>query len=101
MYFRHGNFLLFKNVNKNIIKSKKLKKWKINFSLRNRLFDSITLNNYTKKFLVEIYEVKRLKKEWKSKYKQLTKIFLIGKNLKFKNIDEKGVYNHIPHNPLQ
>jgi len=97
-----GAFYYAKNVNKALLNQKrKLKKnGRLIFSLRNRLFDIITLNNYTKKFLDEIYEVKYLKKEWKNKYKKLTKNFSDRKMFKFKNIDEAGVFNHIPHNPL-
>ena len=54
-----------------------------------------------KKFLGEIYEVKKLKKQWKNKYKNLTKNYTDRKKIKLKkNIDEAGVYNHVPHNPL-
>ena len=97
-----GAFYYAKNVNKTLLnQKKKLKKnGRLIFSLRNRLFDIITLNNYTKKFLDEIYEVKLLKREWKNKYENLTKNFSERKKYKFKNIDEKGVDNHIPHNPL-
>ena len=97
-----GAFYYSKNVNKTLLnQKKKLKKnGRLIFSLRNRLFDIVTLNNYTKKFLDEIYEVKSLKKDWKNKYKSLTKNFSDRKKFKFKNIDEEGVYNHIPHNPL-
>ena len=58
------------------------------------------MNNYTKKFLDEIYEVKYLNKEWKKKYENLTKNFSNRKKYRFKNIDEEGVYSHIPHNPI-
>ena len=98
-----GAFYYAKNVNKTLLnQKKKLKRnGRLIFSLRNRLFDIITLNNYTKKFLDEIYEVKKFKKEWKNKYKNLTKNFTDRKKVKLgKNIDEAGVYNHIPHNPL-
>ena len=97
-----GAFYYSKNVNKTLLnQKKKLKKnGRLIFSLRNRLFDLVTLNNYTKKFLNEIYEVKFLKKSWKIKYNNLTKNFSDRKKFKFKNIDEEGVYNHIPHNPL-
>ena len=97
-----GAFYYSKNVNKTLLnQKKKLKKnGRLIFSLRNRLFDLVTLNNYTKKFLDEIYEVKSLKKSWQKKYKNLTKNFSDRKKFKFKNIDEEGVYNHIPHNPL-
>ena len=80
---------------------KKLKKnGRLIFSARNRLFDIATLNNYTKKFLDEIYNIKKLKNNWKRKYENLTKNFSNRNKFKIKNIDEKGVYNHIPHNPL-
>jgi len=97
-----GAFYYSKNVNKTLLnQKKKLKKnGRLIFSLRNRLFDIITLNNYTKKFLDEIYEVQSLKKEWKKKYENLTKNFSDRKKYKIKNIDEDGVYNHIPHNPI-
>jgi SAM-dependent methyltransferase len=98
-----GTFYYANNVNKTLlIQKKKLKKnGRLIFSLRNRLFDIVTLNNYTKKFLDEIYEIKNLKKEWKNKYKNLTKNFTDRRKINFeKNIDEAGVNNHIPHNPL-
>ena len=97
-----GAFYYAKNVNKTLLnQKKKLKKnGRLIFSLRNRLFDIATLNNYTKTFLDQIYEVKKLKRQWKNRYKNLTKNFSDRKKFKFKNIDEKGVYNHIPHNPL-
>ena len=97
-----GAFYYAKNVNQTLLnQKKKLKKnGRLIFSLRNRLFDVATLNNYTKIFLDQIYEVKKLKKQWKKRYKNLTKNFSDRKKFNFKNIDEKGVYNHIPHNPL-
>ncbi len=97
-----GAFYYAKNVNKTLLnQKKKLKKnGRLIFSLRNRLFDIATLNNYTKIFLDQIYEVKKLKSQWKKRYKSLTKNFSDRKKFNFKNIDEKGVYNHIPHNPL-
>ena len=98
-----GAFYYAKNFNKPLLnQKKKLKKnGRLIFSLRNNLFDMVTLNNYTKKFLDNIYEVKSLKKEWKNKYKDLTKNFTDRKKIKLgKNIDEAGVHNHIPHNPL-
>ena len=97
-----GAFYYSKNIEKTILnQKKKLKKnGRIIFSARNRLFDVSTLNNYTQKFLDELYETKYLKKEWKKKYKNLTKNFSNRNKYKFKNIDEKGVSNHTPHNPL-
>jgi SAM-dependent methyltransferase len=97
-----GAFYYSKNVNKTILnQTKKLKRnGRLIFSLRNRLFDLATLNNYSKVFLDEIYEIKYLKKNWKKKYQKLTSNFSHRKKYKFKNIDEENVYNHIPHNPL-
>lgn len=97
-----GAFYYARNVNKTLLKQrKKLKKnGRLIFSARNRLFDISTLNNYTKTFLNEIYEIKSLKKNWKKKYNSLTKNFSDRKKYKFKNIDESGVFNHAPHNPL-
>lgn len=97
-----GAFYYSKNFNKTILnQTKKLKRnGRLIFSLRNRLFDLATLNNYSKVFLDEIYEIKYLKKNWKKKYQKLTCNFSHRKKYKFKNIDEENVYNHIPHNPL-
>ena len=97
-----GAFYYSKNINKTILNQmKKLKRnGRLIFSLRNRLFDLATFNNYSKVFLDEIYEIKYLKKNWKKKYQQLTINFSQRKKYKFKNIDEEKVYNHIPHNPL-
>ena len=97
-----GAFYYSKNVNQTILNQrKKLKKnGRLIFSLRNRLFDISTFNNYTKPLLNEIYEIKSLKKNWKKKYNSLTKNFSDRKKYKFKNIDESGVFNHVPHNPL-
>ena len=96
-----GAFYYSKNVNKTILnQKKKLKKnGRLIFSARNKLFDIATLNNYTKKFLDEIYEVKSLKKDWKKKYEYLTKNFSDRKRYKLKNVDEKRIIN-LPHNPL-
>ena len=97
-----GAFYYSKNFKKTILNQKKKLKpnGRIIFSARNRLFDIATLNNYTRKFLDDLYELKYLKKEWKQKYISLTKNFSDRKKYKFKNIDEKGVVNHKPHNPL-
>jgi SAM-dependent methyltransferase len=97
-----GTFFYAKNFKKTILNQKnKLKKnGRLIFSLRNKLFDISTLNNYTKKILDEIYEIKYLKNDtWKRKYKNLTKGFADRKKHKFKNIDEEGVLSLV-HNPL-
>jgi len=96
-----GTFFYSKNFKKTILnqKSKLKKKGRLIFSLRNRLFDISTLNDYTKDFLDEIYETKNLKKEWKAKYKNLTKSFTVRKKYKIKNIDDEKVHS-LAHNPL-
>ncbi len=96
-----GAFFYTRNFKKTILnqKSKLKKNGRLIFSLRNRLFDVATLNNYTKNFLDKIYEVKYLKKEWKKKYENLTKNFSDRKKYKLKNIDEEGVVSLV-HNPL-
>lgn len=98
-----GAFYYSKNVNQTLLNQKKILKenGRLIFSLRNRLFDLVTLNNYTKILLDEIYEVEKLKEEWKDKYNNLTTNFTDRNKTRLKkNIDEEGVYNHIPHNPL-
>jgi 2-polyprenyl-3-methyl-5-hydroxy-6-metoxy-1,4-benzoquinol methylase len=88
----------FKKTLKN--QTKKLKKnGRMIFSLRNRLFDVATLNYYTKGFLDEVYETKKLKKSWKKKYEKLFDGFSKRKDYKIKNIDDEGVYSLV-HNPL-
>jgi 2-polyprenyl-3-methyl-5-hydroxy-6-metoxy-1,4-benzoquinol methylase len=96
-----GAFFYSKKFEKTILNQKnKLKKnGRLIFSLRNKLFNIATLNNYTKSFLDEIYETKNLKKEWKIKYKNLTKSFTDRKKYKLKNIDEAKVFS-LTHNPL-
>ena len=63
------------------------------------ILSNITLNNYSEKFLNEIYETKKLKKNWKTKYKNLFKGFSVRKKYKLKNIDDESVYSLV-HNPL-
>ena len=96
-----GVFFYTRNFKKTILNQrKKLKKnGRLIFSLRNRLFDVATLNNYTKNFLDKIYKVKYLKKDWKKKYENLTKNFSDTKKYKLKNIDDEGVISLV-HNPL-
>ena len=96
-----GAFFYAKNFKKTLKnQTKQLKKnGRIIFSLRNRLFDVATLNYYTKSFLNEVYEIKRLKKNWKKKYEKLFNGFAKRKDYKIKNIDDEGVYSLV-HNPL-
>ena len=73
-----GAFYYSKNFKKTILNQKKklTKNGRMIFSLRNRLFDISTLNNYSAKFLDNLYETKYLKKNWKKKYNQINFTFL-------------------------
>jgi len=95
-----GAFYYSKNFKKTMLNQKKFlkKNGRIIFSLRNKLFDVATLNNYTKKFLYEIYETKNLKNQLKSKFQNLIKNFPNTKS-KIKNIDQNNVFS-LTHNPL-
>lgn len=69
------------------------------FSLRNRLFDLVTLNEYTVKFLAELFEIKEYDNNIQEMFERL---FLKGKEIKKrkkKNIDDHGVISKV-HNPL-
>ena len=94
-FFYSKNF--FSTINN---QSKKLKKGgRLIFSLRNKLFDIATFNDYTIKFSNNLYETDKLKKNWKTKYKKLFTGFSNRKNFKLKNIDDEGVITQV-HNPL-
>lgn len=96
-----GAFYYSKNFKKTILNNKKklAKNGRMIFSLRNRLFDISTLNNYSAKFLDNLYETKYLKKNWKNKYNNLRKSFSTRKINLNKNIDEKNIKSFV-HNPL-
>lgn len=96
-----GAFYYSKNFKKTILnqKSKLKKNGRLIFSLRNKLFDVSTLNDYTIKFLNDLYQINSLKKSWKLKYQKLTEGFSKRKKHKLKNIDEEGVLSTV-HNPL-
>ena len=71
-----GAFFYSKNFNKTMSNQrKKLKKnGRLIFSLRNRLFDISTFNDYTIKFLDEIYDLNVLKPSWKKNIKTYLKV---------------------------
>lgn len=96
-----GAFYYSKSFKKTILNQKKklAKNGRMIFSLRNRLFDISTLNNYSAKFLDNLYETKYLKKNWKNKYNNLRKSFSSRKVTLNKNIDEKNIKSFV-HNPL-
>tara|TARA_Y100000590_G_scaffold138186_1_gene158195 strand:+ start:28207 stop:29073 length:867 start_codon:yes stop_codon:yes gene_type:complete len=79
--------------------TKKLKKeGHIIFSLRNRLFDLSTLNEYTERFLFDLFEVKKFDKELQDQFKnQFKDNSITGK--KFSTVDDSHVMSNF-HNPL-
>ena len=56
-----GTFYYSKNIEKTLlVQSKKLKKnGRLIFSLRNKLFNISTMNNYSKSFFSEIYQINK------------------------------------------
>jgi len=68
------------------------------FSLRNRLFDLCTLNNYTTKFLYELYDISKKDEILQSDFFELTN-FVVDDQKNFLNIDDEGVSSTV-HNPL-
>jgi len=79
---------------------KKLKKnGRLIFSLRNQLFDIATLNNYSIKFFLNLYEINKFKNTLKKKYLKLFQGYSNRKKFKLKNIDDNQVYSKT-HNPL-
>lgn len=95
-----GAFYYSKNFTKTLKNqiSKLKKEGHIIFSLRNRLFDLVTLNNYTKDFLAGIYEIEKyddkVKKLFFDKFDS-TEI----EQKKFSTVDDSGVLSQF-HNPL-
>jgi len=96
-----GSFYYSKHFVKTLkIQRKKLKKnGHLIFSLRNKLFDIATLNNYSLKFFSNIYEIKKFDITTKKKFLNLFKGYSERKKFKLKNIDDRNVYS-LTHNPL-
>lgn len=96
-----GTFYYSKNFKQTLIQQKKkLKKnGRIIFSLRNKLFDITSMNNYSFKFMNNLYEIKKFDNSIKKKYLKLFGGYSDRKNLNLKNIDDENVYSRT-HNPL-
>jgi SAM-dependent methyltransferase len=68
------------------------------FSLRNRLFDLSTLNEYTERFLFELFEVKNFDNDVQDEFKKQFKDNNIS-GKKFSTVDDSNVMSNF-HNPL-
>ena len=95
-----GTFYYSKNFFKTInAQKKKLKKnGRLIFSLRNKLFNVSTFNNYTSEFYKEFFKINSFDNKIKREFIKITKKFKNKNKLK-KNIDTKNVFSHV-HNPL-
>jgi len=69
------------------------------FSLRNRLFDLVTNNQYTYKFLYELYDIDNKDNDTISEFNKMIIFHEVEQNRKFKSIDESNVFSSV-HNPL-
>ena len=96
-----GTFYYSKNFKQTLIEQKKrLKKnGRIFFSLRNQIFDITTMNDYSFRFMNNLYEIKKFNHSIKKEYFKLFKGYNNRKKLNLKNIDDENVYSKT-HNPL-
>lgn len=94
-----GAFYYSKNIFKTLNKQTQIlrKNGKIIFSLRNKLFNISTFNNYTKIFFKELFNEDRLIGKEKLLLKKILRNFDLRN--KKKNIDDVGVFS-TSHNPL-
>lgn len=96
-----GAFYYSKNINKTLIEqSKKLKKnGRLIFSLRNKLFNIATMNDYSKSFFSQLYSVDKKNSKIKKSFNKFFTGFITRKKFKLKNIDDYKVFS-TSHNPL-
>ena len=80
-------------------KNKLKKDGRLIFSLRNKLFNLTTLNNYSIKFYSDLYEINKYNSKTKKKFFKLFDNFSNRQNNKLKNIDDEKVFSNT-HNPL-
>ncbi len=79
---------------------KKLKKnGRLIFSLRNKLFNISTLNDYSLKFYSDLYKINKHNSRIKKRFLKLFDSFANRKKNRFKNIDDEKVFSNT-HNPL-
>ncbi len=79
---------------------KKLKKnGRLIFSLRNKIFDISTLNDYSIKFYSQLYGINKFETKVKRKFLRLFKGYSNRKKFNLKNMDDYNVFSKT-HNPL-
>ena len=95
-----GTFYYANNVEKTLINQKdRLKRnGHLIFSLRNKLFDLVTLNDYSNNFLSDLFTIDEFSKEIQEEFFKLLPQNKGSKNSQL-NIDDHGVKSLI-HNPL-
>lgn len=95
-----GAFYYSKNFEATIKNQRQIlkKNGRLIFSLRNKLFDLSTFNDYSLRFYKELF-FKNLKKKHTSKFNKLTKNFNKRKKKKLLNIDDRKVHT-FTNNPL-
>jgi SAM-dependent methyltransferase len=96
-----GVFYYSKNMEAALIKqvSKLTSGGSMIFSLRNKLFDLATVNEYTSRFLYELYDIKNKDKNTMSKFDKLAGFYDKPRDNLIKTIDNSNVYSSV-HNPL-
>jgi len=96
-----GAFYYSKNIEKTLLaQSKKLKKnGRLIFSLRNKLFNISTMNDYSRSFFSEIYQIDKKNLKIKKQFNNFFKGYISRKKFKLKNIDDYKVFSK-SHDPL-
>ena len=96
-----GAFYYSRNLNSTLVNQVgKLKQGgSIIFSLRNSLFDLATSNQYTTRFLYDLFDMHNKDKDIISEFNKITRFQNKEQNKKFKSIDDSNVYSGV-HNPL-
>ena len=96
-----GAFYYSKNIERTLLmQSKKLKKnGRLIFSLRNKLFNISTMNDYSRSFFSELYQINKKSLKVKKQFNNFFKGYIERKKFKLKNIDDYTVFSR-SHNPL-
>ena len=96
-----GTFYYSKNIEDTLVNQVSALKsgGSIIFSLRNRLFDLVTVNEYTSKFLRELYDIDTKDKVMADHFNEKMECYGETQEKKFQSIDDSNVYSSV-HNPL-
>jgi SAM-dependent methyltransferase len=96
-----GTFYYSKDFNRTLVNQVKKLKYggSIIFSLRNRLFDLVTNNQYTYRLLYELFDMDNKENSIISEFNRITKFHENEQSKKFNSIDESNVFSSV-HNPL-